>query len=539
LVLAALMGIAASWGLASIAGGSSSFTDLRGTYTGGACVGGTLADCEANPQYPHTTTISTEDFNSGAISGSGFTGQITGCTVTIHDLPDSNGYTADETETISADANTLEGTFNDSYGRVNQPIFDKRTSGGPSTCPPESTTTTSTSTSDTTSTTTSASSTTTTTTTTSSLHATATQVICNYDFATSSNTCGASVGDADASGGAPTRPTGIVRFTGPADGTFNSGSTCTLTLQPSAPSVGFCSIIFSAPDGSLPTITATYGGDAQHSASSGHTKFFAADPSDSTTDTPGQAQDGKYPNEVDLSTIVPADGTQVDACATSTSTTATVHARRALARPHGLLGSISQAISADIGSSNTLKTKLTGLTQKSAATLGQSLSAGLDQSVNSQLGQALADLAAGQGALQSGELGPSEAAQLQKQITQEQQLLDQISGLLKSINTQACSATKAMHTTRALTARRRTAGAKHVFVLARIHRQRVAAGRLTIHLRLNRSAVRRASGTRKTLTTVLRITMIVPSKVLKPGRVIVVTKTLKLRQGRRRGKGTG
>jgi hypothetical protein len=189
---------------ASRGGGSASFTDLRGTYSGGACIGGTLAACENSPRFPHTTTISTEDFNSGAISGSGFTGQITGCTVTVHVVDGS--YISDETETISADGDTLEGTFNDNNGHGG-PIYDIRSTGGPSTCPPGDTTT-STSTSTTTSTTMSSTTTTSTTTTTPGKHATATQVICNYEFASSTNTCGASVGDADASGVTPTQPTG-------------------------------------------------------------------------------------------------------------------------------------------------------------------------------------------------------------------------------------------------------------------------------------------------------------------------------------------
>lgn len=244
-------------------------------------------------------------------------------------------------------------------------------------------------------------------------------------------------------------------FTGPPDGSFTSGATCTLAHQPTAPSVGFCSIIFTAPDGSLPTITATYAGDAQHAGSSGHTQFFAADPSGETDDTPGPATNGNYPNEVDLSTFVPADGTAIDACATSVTTTPATspHIIRTLARAHDAATDICQKIVSDTTAARTLASKLGTIAQQAPAQRSQSLSAGFDATVNSQVDHALADLAAGRAAVQSGQLGPAEAAALQHQITQQQQVLDQISGLLKTLENQTCSIAKTMNSVRALTAR--------------------------------------------------------------------------------------
>jgi hypothetical protein len=122
--------------LASAQGGS--IPDLRGTFDAWACVGGTLAQCEANPTFPQTFTITSEDFSTGAISGTGsaasgdawtVSGTISGDTVTLNSANFKlESYSSTAVMTISADADTLTGTFSDSYGRVNQPTFAKRVS---------------------------------------------------------------------------------------------------------------------------------------------------------------------------------------------------------------------------------------------------------------------------------------------------------------------------------------------------------------------------------------------------------------------------
>jgi hypothetical protein len=117
---------------------SGSIPDLRGTFDAWACVGGTLAQCEAHPTFPQTFTITSEDFSTGAISGTGsaasgdawtVSGTISGHTVTLDSANFKlESYSSTAVMTISADADTLTGTFSDSYGRSNQPTFAKRIS---------------------------------------------------------------------------------------------------------------------------------------------------------------------------------------------------------------------------------------------------------------------------------------------------------------------------------------------------------------------------------------------------------------------------
>ncbi|GAC1434848.1 MAG: hypothetical protein NVSMB51_03050 [Solirubrobacteraceae bacterium] len=104
---------------------------------------------------------------------------------------------------------------------------------------------------------------------------TATQVSCNYLFATALDTCTATVGDA----GAPPRPTptGSVAFASTGGGVFIAGTTCNLTPTPSSPGVASCSVQYLPPAAAgNPGISATYGGDATHNPSSGSTTFLLA-----------------------------------------------------------------------------------------------------------------------------------------------------------------------------------------------------------------------------------------------------------------------
>jgi hypothetical protein len=77
-----------------------------------------------------------------------------------------------------------------------------------------------------------------------------------------STTCTATVSDASGSGG--TTPQGAVTFTTNAAGTFNS-TTCTLDAT------GKCSVTYTPSATGTHTITATFGGDAVHTGSSGST----------------------------------------------------------------------------------------------------------------------------------------------------------------------------------------------------------------------------------------------------------------------------
>ena len=106
-----------------------------------------------------------------------------------------------------------------------------------------------------------------------------TQVICNYDVATGTDTCGANVADA---GAPPTiTPTGQVRFSSNFGGTFR-GDSCTLAQTPDSPGVASCTVQFLPPP-TQPVIqpggvSATYAGDAEHSGSGGATQLLGTIP---------------------------------------------------------------------------------------------------------------------------------------------------------------------------------------------------------------------------------------------------------------------
>ena len=265
--------------------------DVRGTYEAGACTSGTLAECEAKPEYPQKFVIESEDFKTGALSGVGetvegkkestFTGSISGCTVKTHSIQGS--YESEGTYTLSADGKKLQGTFNDSFGRKEQPTYGFRASGPGCGSPPTEGEE-------------------------GGKRPTGTTVVCNYEFATMQDTCVASVGDGGS--GTPSTPTGTVKFTTTSGG-FASGATCTLTATPLSPSVASCQLIYFTAYSGLPAISASYSGDANHAPSSGRTTFLGAAPGEGSLEAPSGPA-GEYPSEVSLETEVPAPGTTVE-----------------------------------------------------------------------------------------------------------------------------------------------------------------------------------------------------------------------------------
>jgi hypothetical protein len=140
---------------------------------------------------------------------------------------------------------------------------------------------------------------------------TATTVTCNYEFATSENTCVAEVGDAGT--GTPVMPTGAVTFTTTSGG-FTSGASCSLAPTSGSPSVGSCTLVYQTANSGLPEITATYGGDARHTGSVGHTQFLGSGSEEGTAETP-PGKPGEYPNEIELGLNVPTNGTTVEGAA--------------------------------------------------------------------------------------------------------------------------------------------------------------------------------------------------------------------------------
>lgn len=108
-------------------------------------------------------------------------------------------------------------------------------------------------------------------------HPTSTQVICNLEIATATDTCTATVGDAATTGALV--PTGTVSFASTSGGTFSAGSSCALVATPLSSNTASCSVTFVPPStgGTGPDITATYSGDAKHASSTGSTKYPPAD----------------------------------------------------------------------------------------------------------------------------------------------------------------------------------------------------------------------------------------------------------------------
>jgi hypothetical protein len=109
---------------------------------------------------------------------------------------------------------------------------------------------------------------------TATTHGSATSVTCNLIIATASDTCIATVADVDVP--AAITPTGPVSFSSASGGVFSAGNTCNLVATNA--DIASCSVQFLPPTAAstLPSITATYGGDTRHSASSGHTYYGGA-----------------------------------------------------------------------------------------------------------------------------------------------------------------------------------------------------------------------------------------------------------------------
>jgi hypothetical protein len=99
-------------------------------------------------------------------------------------------------------------------------------------------------------------------------HATSTSVSCTPSTipVNGATTCTATVTDTAGAGG--TTPTGSVTFSSDS-GTFSGGGTCTLNAS------GQCSVTYTATVAGPHTVTAPYGGDSGHAASSGNTSVTA------------------------------------------------------------------------------------------------------------------------------------------------------------------------------------------------------------------------------------------------------------------------
>jgi hypothetical protein len=100
------------------------YPDIRGSWTGYACIGVSLAECKQGGEYAQNFTITDENFNTGGVTieGNGEIGQITGDVLTIT-WPESGGYLSTNTYKISPCGDSMSGTFSDNYGRSGEPIW--------------------------------------------------------------------------------------------------------------------------------------------------------------------------------------------------------------------------------------------------------------------------------------------------------------------------------------------------------------------------------------------------------------------------------
>jgi DNA-binding beta-propeller fold protein YncE len=108
-------------------------------------------------------------------------------------------------------------------------------------------------------------------------HSTSTRVRCSPDSVAPGQptTCTATVTDTAASG--ETTPSGTVRFTGSRPGSFSNES---CTLRATAPGVAGCDVVYTPLLAGSNRITASYGGDSTHGASSGFTRVPPAPPAE-------------------------------------------------------------------------------------------------------------------------------------------------------------------------------------------------------------------------------------------------------------------
>jgi hypothetical protein len=528
--------------------------DVRGTWQGYACVGVTLAECEANPTFPQQYVIASENFETGAITGeevSGgykITGTVTGCSVFTHDyaFTGSPGYESEGTAVLSADGTKLRGTFSDTFGRKEQPSFSTRPSGPGCGSEPKKEEP-------------------------KGARATGTSVICNYELATSEDVCGASVGDGGA--GTPLTPTGTVKFTATSGG-FSSGASCNLSPTPLSPAVASCTVVFFASEAHLPTVTASYGGDANHSGSTGSTKFLAAGLEEPLLNAAGPS--GKYPNELELETEVPVSGTNVETTvgtresrpqpvpldqpdpagldAQSATLLRKVEALTMLEDVNGLMGGRSLLeLNADI---ERLDSRAAEVAQSTAPSEKAEAQRMIDET-NAEIeaitkmeelrneaaksifggryprGLAEADSKVEKVDEKIGELlnsaSPADQARAQTDLENVTRSLEEINKALEQHEEVTKQVLKAI---KASVARRhgRHISLRSVLPLGRLRARNLAAGKHKLKVKLVASRIQAAARGRKALPVTVRTMMVLPSRLLQGGLPRIVVQTTVLRR---------
>jgi hypothetical protein len=515
---------------------ASTTIDFRGTYVGTSEAGGST--------YSGQTVVETEDCANGTWTGTstggGYTvddtGTIDGNTVTTHQDYRDSSYTADSTGTLSTDSQgrlRWAGTFHDSNGTTGsfdttrvQPGPDDGGCSGQTTPPPPPP---------------------------GDKRGTSTQVICTYSFLFSTDTCTATVGSADPVD-KPSVPTGTVSFSSPT-GLFSYGSSCSLKQTPGSPNVATCSVVYQPPDAHLPTITATYNGDDQHTGSSGKTKYIFANAA-ATYETPAKGKPQAYPNEIVLSTPVPVDGTSVQACVTTTTAATRASAAR-LPAPGGALPlpelkNLTKQVGDLLGRSDfvnslamqgqadeLVKRILGGLAtdgderaQQIRMPFMKALGNDILEMVGMELGKlgsALTPLADKFVDTVMGSMPLDPQARSADVQTKETQDLLELVRKIEQAQHRVCTSGAGGRPRIGVTAKRARPARKDA-VLATKTRKNVKAGTLKLHLRLNHKLVAKLTRNRKSIKVAVRINLLIPSSLLPHGYPRAVDELITLRR---------
>jgi hypothetical protein len=320
-------------------------------------------------------------------------------------------------------------------------------------------------------------------------------VTCNYEFATSENTCVAVVGDAGS--GTPVTPTGSVTFTTTSGG-FTSGATCSLAPTSGSPSVANCTLVYFTMNSGLPTITATYGGDARHTGSSGNTQFLGIG-TEGSYETP-TGPSGEYPNEVILDTEVPINGTAVEGSVQSPDPNP---APVPMALP--TLTGLDPTSAADLKLTETDATKVDDSGAQNAKDLKE-----LNESIEKL------DARTTEVSKSTSSAEQAEVARLQKDTTDA---IEAARKMLKKQEEVELEISRNIGTGSAFESRKsaKKPKTKSIKPLAYVVKSNVAAGKLKLSLRINRKALDKLAGKHSSVTVLLRVDMVLPSELYEGG----------------------
>lgn len=340
----------------------------------------------------------------------------------------------------------------------------------------------------------------------SSLRPTATAVSCNYVVATAVDECFATVGDAGpppASG-----PTGTVKFTTTGTGLFMLGSTCALTTSASSPTTAGCSAEYLPGLGEgPPNVVAAYSGDVAHAGSSGSTRFFT--PGDATSVSAAPGAPGAYPGSVSVTTVAPAGGSDVTACAV----------------PAG-----GRAAAALVSLGEMLEGLYRELAEQAAA-------GGPQPKTSAQVSQEIEQLLA----------QPETQAALTDSNAAKRQALEEAFKTIEGVIEGSCQPSQTIQlppgkvfpafgsrVSAKRHARVRTRRVRHT-ILASARARHVGPGRAVIRLKLSPARLASVAHGRSAVTLLVPITIIAPSAHLRSGVPTFVVELIRVRRAPRRG----